>query len=381
MRLLLFADMHIGSIKDTIYYYNVVTDIIEKEVELKKTDAVIILGDYFDRLFRANEEYVSLAIDIMSYLVRACSKNHTKIRLIYGTESHEMNQYKLFNHHFSSKKVDVKLITICTEEELFPNVNVLYVPEEYVNDKHEFYQNTLYKKKYDYIFGHGNIVEGMPMNMAFHMATKKSLEKQVPRFNKGEMMNASKLCVFGHIHTFKNLDNRVYYLGSLFRNSFGEEEAKGYGIIEDDKLTFVENTEAYVYKTYEFNPDSDAYESNENIVNKINEIKQENESIFNGEKVGKIRIIFNTPNNIDPSFNNNIKDILTNDKLISPLIKESNQELIEEAKAEVADEYEFVLDNSMNIIDKIHTFITKINNDDIIPLDELTKYIKNPLEI
>lgn len=381
MRLLLFADMHIGSIKDTIYYYNVVSDIIEKEIEFKKTDAIIILGDYFDRLFRANEEYVSLAIDVMSYLVRACSKNHTKIRLIYGTESHEMNQYKLFNHHFSSKKIDMKLITTCTEEELFPNINVLYVPEEYVNDKHEFYQNTLYSKKYDYIFGHGNIVEGMPMNMAFHTASKKSLEKQVPRFNKGEMINASKLCVFGHIHTFKNLDNRVYYLGSLFRNSFGEEEAKGYGIIEDDKFSFIENTEAYVYKTYEFNADSNIYESNENIVNAINDIKKENESIFNGEKVGKIRIVFNTPNNLDPSFGINIKDILSNDKLISPLIKESNQEIIDDAKAEIADEYEFILDNSMNIIDKIHTFITKINDTDIIPLDELTNYIKNPLEI
>lgn len=380
MRLLLLADMHIGSIKDTIYYYNVVTDIIEKEVELNKTDAVIILGDYFDRLFRANEDYVSLAINIMSYLVRACAKNHTKIRLIYGTESHEMNQYKLFNHHFSSKKVDMKLITTCTEEELFPNVNVLYLPEEYIDDKHDFYKNTLYEKKYDYIFGHGNIVEGMPSNMAFHTATKKTNEKQVPRFNKGELMNASKLCVFGHVHTFKNLDNRVYYLGSLFRNSFGEEDPKGYGIIDNDKLTFIENNEAYLYKTYEFNPSDDVYKSNDDMITAINAIKKENEEIFNGEKYGKIRIVFNTPSNTDPTFYDNVKNILSNDKLISPLIKESNQELIEEAKADVDDEYEFVLDNSLNIINKIHMFISKIN-DNVISLDDLNNYIKNPLEI
>lgn len=380
MRLLLLADMHIGSIKDTIYYYNVVTDIIEKEVELNKTDAVIILGDYFDRLFRANEDYVSLAINIMSYLVRACAKNHTKIRLIYGTESHEMNQYKLFNHHFSSKKVDIKLITTCVEEELFPNVNVLYLPEEYIDDKHDFYKDTLYKKKYDYIFGHGNIVEGMPSNMAFHTATKKTNEKQVPRFNKGELMNASKLCVFGHVHTFKNLDNRVYYLGSLFRNSFGEEDPKGYGIIDNDKLTFIENNEAYLYKTYEFNPIDDVYKSNDDMIAAINTIKKENEEIFNGEKYGKIRIIFNTSSDTDPTFYDNVKNILSNDKLISPLIKESNQELIEEAKADVDDEYEFVLDNSLNIINKIHMFISKIN-DNVISLDDLNNYIKNPLEI
>ena len=380
MRLLLFADMHIGSIKDTVYYYNVVTDIIEKEVMFKKTDAVIILGDYFDRLFKANEEYVSLAINIMSYLVRACSKNKTKIRIIYGTESHEMNQYRLFNYHLSSKKIDMKIFTTCTEEELFPNVHILYVPEEYISDKHEFYKDTLYKKKYDYIFLHGNIVEGLPPNMAFLTSTAKSAEKQVPRFNSGELSNACKLCVGGHIHTYTKIKENVYYLGSLFRNSFGEEKAKGYGIIEDDKLIFIENKEAYTYKTYEFNEDSSIYESSDNILKEIDKIKEENKEIFNGEKVGKIRIIFNTPSNIDTSFRDNLKDILFNDKIISPLIKETNKELIEEAKADVDDEYEFVLDNSIKLTEKIHMFISK-TYDDPIPLKELVNYINNPLEI
>ena len=101
MRMLLIADLHVGSIKDNDYVYRVITDIIEKEVIFTKTDAVVILGDYFDRLFKVNEEYVSCAINIMSFLIRACSRSGTKIRIVYGTESHEMNQYKLFNYNFT----------------------------------------------------------------------------------------------------------------------------------------------------------------------------------------------------------------------------------------------------------------------------------------
>ena len=82
MRFLLFADIHIGSIKDTNYVYTVLTNIIDKELIFNHTDAVFILGDYFDRLFKVNEEYVSLAINVMSYLRRACARSKTKIRII-----------------------------------------------------------------------------------------------------------------------------------------------------------------------------------------------------------------------------------------------------------------------------------------------------------
>lgn len=380
MRILLFADIHVGSIKDINYFYNTITDIIEKEVILKKTDAVIILGDYFDRLFKANEEYISLAINIMSYLVRACQRSKTKIRIVYGTESHEMNQYKLFNYHLTSSKLDMKLFTTASEEELFPKVNVLYLPEEYIQDKHSFYKNNLYSgKKYDYIFGHGVIEDGMPTVISF--GTHKNAEKQVPRFKSGELSKAGKLTVFGHYHCYTDCGNNVYYLGSLFRNCFGEEAPKGYGIIEDDKFKFIENDKAYVYKTYEFNPDSPVYNSSDDILTAIKNIKDENPSLFDNSNTGRIRMIFHAPAGIDPSFRTNLKDILFNDKIISPIIKESNEEIIEDTREEAGDDYEFILDNSMNVTDKIFRFINKRYEEYPITIEELSKYINEPLNI
>ena len=51
MKILLLADLHIGAIKDENYVYSIIQNIIDKEIGTDKCDALIILGDYFDRLF------------------------------------------------------------------------------------------------------------------------------------------------------------------------------------------------------------------------------------------------------------------------------------------------------------------------------------------
>lgn len=379
MRILLIADLHIGSIKDIAYFYNVTTDIIEKEVIFKKTDMVMILGDYFHKLFKVNEEYVSLAINIMSYLIRACKRSNTKIRIIYGTESHEMNQYKLFNYHITSSDVDIKIFDTVTEETI-DGKNILYIPEEYINNKHHHYSKYLYSDKhYDYIFGHGIIEDGMPSIVSYSNENNKNDEKQVPRFKSGELSSVSNITVFGHYHCYTDMHNNVYYLGSLFRDSFGEEEPKGYGIIEDDKFIFIENTESYIFKTYEFPPTSNIYDSSDNILNEINKIKNQHADVFKGDRHGKIRLVFKTPETLNPTFRENLKSILFNDKYFTPLIKDSTNDLISEIKEDLDDEYDFILDNSLPITDKIHQYITK-QYDEVISLETLEKYIKKSLK-
>jgi len=372
MRILLFADIHIGSIKDTTYTYNVITDIIEKEVMFTKTDMVVILGDYFHRLFKVNEEYVSCAINVMSFLIRACERSNTKIRIIYGTESHEMAQYKLFNYHFTDTTVDIRLLDTVTEENI-DGYNILYVPEEYINNKQKFYGNTIYSgKRYNYIFGHGTIEDGMPPIISF--SSHKNDEKRVPRFQSNTFSEISDITVFGHYHSFTQMGNNVFYLGSLFRDSFGQEEPKGYGIIENGIFTFYENEQAYVYKTYEFTPDSKVFQNPDEIIREIDKIREDNPEVFEGDNHGKIRIIFRAPENVDPSFKENLKAILFNDTHISPLIKETATELIADAKEEIEDEYDFILDNSLAIPDKIHRYISKMY-DNPMSLEELTAYI------
>lgn len=381
MKILAIADPHIGSIKDTSYYYSSFTNIIDQEIVFKHCDMIVILGDYFDRLFKVNEEYVSLAINIMSYLVRVCIKSKTKIRIVYGTESHEMNQYRLFNHFLSSSTVDMKLFTTCTEE-VVNGKKILYVPEEYISSKYDFYKNTIYgDKKYDYIFGHGVISEGMPMAVGHARESDNiNTENKVPHFNAGELSKAAKLVLFGHYHRAWNVDN-VYYVGSLYRWCFGEEEDKRYALIEDDKVEFITNKDAYTYKTYEYTQDSAVYHSSDDIMNEIAKIKANNSDLFNGKKVGKIRLIFHTPSSVDPTFKENLKTLLFNDKVISSLIKETAEEKIEESSEIVKDEYDFILDTTMNVPDKILNYIMKTYDECQLSLKEIEKYINDPLVI
>ena len=378
MRILLMADIHIGSIKDTRYVYNVITDIIEKEVIFNKTDMVVILGDYFDRLFRANEEYVSLAINVMSYLVESCKRSKTKIKLINGTFSHDYDQYKLFNYFFSMKDIDIRLFTTVTEE-IVNGKHILYVPEEYMMDKHIFYKKYLYSdKQYDYIFGHGMIIEAFPTIVQVSHSASSGKEKTVPRFTSGELSKVCKLSVWGHWHHYTEMRN-VYYLGSLFRNSFGEEEDKGYGIIENDEFKFIKNEKAYIYKTYVFDETSPIYENNDNIIKEINKIKNENKEIFTGKLVGKIRLKLKLPVNVYSSFKDDLVSITNEDRIFTLLIEDNNSDIIEEDNPETT-EYDFLLDNNIQIHEKIHSYIQKQFDSDI-SLNQIKKYITEPLSI
>lgn len=379
MRILLLADIHIGSIKDMTYTYNVVTDIIEKEIMFTKTDMVVILGDYFDKLFKVNEEHVSTAINIMSFLVRACERSKTKIRIIYGTESHEMNQYKLFNYHFTSTSVDIKLFTTASDEEI-DGKKILYLPEEYVSSKDKFYKKYLYSgKHYDYIFGHGIIEEGVPLGIKLNKTASQNVEKQVPRFKSGELHKSGDIVVFGHYHCFNDIGDNVYYLGSLFRNSFGEEIPKGYGIIENDQFQFIENTQAYIYKEYEFDKNSDIYKNASNILSAIDKIKKDNKEIFSSEKVGKVKIKFSIPKDADASFRDNLNSIILNDKLFTLSFQECEEDIIDEDMTDDSDEFDFVLE-SMDIGDKIFSFINKTHDIDL-SLQKINMYISEPLKI
>lgn len=380
MKLWLLADLHIGAIKDMKYMYDVTTELIDREVRQDPCDAVILLGDYFDRLFRLNEEFVGLAVNLMSYLVRACAQNKTKIRIIYGTESHEMGQYRIFNHHFSSNRIDMKLIDTCTEEELFPGVQILYLPEEYMEDKMTFYQDTIFSgKKYDYIFGHGMIMDGMPESIA--LSKTVSAERQVPRFVSQDFAQTDALVAFGHYHQHADITEKVHYVGSLFRWQFGEDTPKGYAIIRDGVWEFHENPYAYPFRTYHYPEDSPIYQNSEALMKELHRIQQENEDILSGETDGRIRLEFHLPEHPFDGFQDAIRGVLLNNKKVKTVWKDS-QPVVEASEDPKDTRFDFIMDPSMDISDKIHAFMDMTMDPEFVVSPEvIRRYITNELTL
>lgn len=385
MKIVLLADIHIGAIKDSAYVYNVIQEIIEKEIGSSRCDALIILGDYFDRLFKANEQDTALAINIMSYIVRRCKSQHTKIRIVYGTEGHEMGQYKLFNYHLTSRGTDMKVIETATEEELFPGVNVLYLPEEYIQSKGEFYKDTLYSgKQYDYIFGHGMIVEGVPESMTYGSRNEKV--KHVPWFSVRDFESSGAQVFFGHYHQHVDINDHVHYIGSLFRYKFGEESPKGYGVIEDGNWEFIENKRAYKYYTVTFEENDPVYTSAENLISAIQEVEKKYHDILNGLELGKIRLVFNMPSNAFPEFKDTIRSILLNRNNVVYLVKDIG--FLEECETETEKDEEkqelmsYLLEPKLDVSSKINLFLKEFVGGDIsLSKDDIVRYITDPLEL
>lgn len=397
MRILLIADLHIGSIKDINYFYNTTTDIIDNEIMTKKTDLVVFLGDYFDKLFKNNEDFTALAINIMSYLVLACLRSKTKIRMIYGTESHEMNQYRLFNFHLLAKNIDMKIIETVTEEEI-DGKKILYIPEEYIDDKHKHYRKYLYSDKhYDFIFGHGVIEDGMPEAVSY-TNNKSTKEKRVPHFKSGEFAPIADITVFGHYHQYNHICDHVYYLGSLFRDSFGEEIDKGYGVISDTRddvcnsvfpvveklhasnytFEFHKNTKAYDLITITYSPTSSIYTSEAAFITELKNIKNEHKDLFKDGSNGRIRLKFQVPSNVSQQFRDTIKSVLFDEKNISTTIKEIDNESTKDSEEDEDSEDDFILDVSLPIIDKIYQYAEK-NYERKITMEKLNNYLAKSL--
>lgn len=385
MKILLLADIHIGAIKDGNYVYSVIQNIIDKEIGTDKCDALIILGDYFDRLFKVNELDTALAINLMSYIVRKCKQNKTKIRIVYGTEGHEMGQYKLFNYHLTSFGTDMKVIETTTEEELFPGVNVLYLPEEYIQSKGEFYKDTLYSgKKYQFIFGHGMIVEGVPESMVYNHTNPKL--KHVPQFSVRDFIDTDALVFFGHYHQHVDINDQCHYVGSLFRYKFGEEAPKGYVVIKDNEWEFIENQYAYQYRTIQFDESSDVYSSVENLTSVLNKVQEENQDVLSGVVLGKIRLVFIMPKETFPEFKDTLRTLMTNQKQMTYLIKDIG--LIEEIEAEKQEDESmkeiksYLLEPKLDISTKINLFMKEfIQSDNVLDKETIMHYITDPLEL
>ena len=233
---LVLADLHIGAYSSTQTRKEFL--FLKDFMKDKYYSFIIIAGDYFDKKLYSNEEYVVIANELFLFLLSRCDK----LRMVAGTKSHDNEQYKIFSQYENrsiaellDKEIDFRVINTFEEEELFDELKVLYLPEEYIYDKKEYYKDILNKEnEYDYVFGHGVIQEAMTNAVR---ATKKdsSKRKKAPVFNTMELSRICKGQVyFGHYHINTNINNKVFYVGSYSRYKFGEEEAKGFYEISTD---------------------------------------------------------------------------------------------------------------------------------------------------
>lgn len=226
------GDVHFGACNDperTLYEF--VNEFISFLIKLPALDVVFIRGDFFDKKTALQSQTALCAMKAMWELFEVCKARSTptkkvKIRIIRGTYFHDNDQLEIFRCYEEYNEVDFRIINTVCSEQLFPDLRVLYIPEEYIIDK-EGYYGDFFSGYYDLIVGHGLIEEVKFVKQAGEMDIRRP-----PVFTFDELNNICRGPItFGHIHNGGCIREHFYYTGAFSTSSFGDTIPKGFDLM------------------------------------------------------------------------------------------------------------------------------------------------------
>ena len=252
IRMIVVSDIHFGKKDDKHLFEELQSELIPKINS--DLDLFVIAGDLFDRVVKLNEMTSIYVFKFIDQLVKLSKIYDFKIRILKGTKTHDFNQLQNFKGYEDDEDRFGIAEEVC-EEEIFKGMQVLYVPEEYIENPDDYY-NEYFNNKYDMIFFHGTMDFA---GFASHIKEDKSL-KHAPNFKSDQIASLVKgVAIGGHIHIKQSYNNKIYYTGSFSRFNFGESEDKGFyyvtfdPITKNTKLEFIKNTKAPEYVTINLN--------------------------------------------------------------------------------------------------------------------------------
>lgn len=369
---LMLADLHFGGhLGKTLY-----TE-LQPTIEIVKTgqvDFVMILGDYFDTRCSLTSEAAKFALKYMSDLTKACKVSGVKLRIIKGTLSHDLNQIETaFSHYLEDTDLNFMMYTTVGEEELFPNFRVLYVPEEYIESKPEYYAEYFGKEKnyYNLAVVHGAFENSIPM---LKDQEYEGMNPHAPVFTVDDF-KCAELVMCGHIHTRTRVAENIMYVGSYSRFCHGEERPKGCVVTvhgEDGFMTkFVENPLAPKYITRDFGTTINLLPPKQ-IIENIKNYKDDN-------KIDNLRVIIWLEED-DKIIANMavVKEYFAKDSKIKLRFRNElrTRQETEQSKEieEQKEKYNYLLDKSLTISDKLSVFL-KEKKGVTIPSNKIDKIL------
>ena len=341
MKYLVTSDIHLGH-KNTPTEH--IANSFRKNILSKSNidiDVLFISGDLFDRLLDVGSKELLVCLGLFNDILNFCYDNNITLRVLAGTPSHDWSQPNILVklNDIRVKKCDLIYHSQLDIEYISKiNKHVLYIPDEWTNDHSEL--ESQIKEKLDY-YNISKVDIGI-----FHGQFKyQLLGKPYKGFYFQEdyfLSIVNNYIHVGHYHTYSTFD-RIIANGSLERLAHGEEDPKGYIVVNDTTASFIHNTNAYIYKTIKITPSF--------TIDKLDKI------IYKYPKNSFIRLLVNREHDFNIIFSELKLRYL--DYNIKKQIKESVAEdntityIIDDTSLEFSDK--FVLENNihqtlMNII-------------------------------
>lgn len=365
----IISDIHFGAFDSEILMSELQNNFLNHLRKQMILHMIVITGDLFHTKLSLNSSNSKLCFYFIKEIVNISRERNAKIRIVKGTSSHDNDQLENLRV-FCGKDVDIKIINTVTEEQIYHNLKVLYIPEEYV-DTNEHYKDFFNKdNEYDMIFGHGLIKE------ATFCATEQESAitmKKAPVFDTEILLKICKGPIFfGHIHTHKVYKNRFFYVGSFSRWTFGETEDKGYMSCfyspTDSSFVplFIKNEDARSFDTMEL---SVKKENHIDIVSWVNDLVDTINNVIIDYM--RIKIVINDNMEESKLLINLINETFANNKKVKVTIVNKTEAIKQKESDEklnlLIEKYGFIFDSGISYEDKISKFVKLMYNKDISP--------------
>ncbi len=247
-------DLHFGH-KETARMYGEL-EIVKNYIVDNDLQFIHINGDYFHKKLSLNDQMSVMAIRFFADLVSLAEEKSIAIRVVQGTLSHDLNQMSVFDSYLNNPKLDMKIIRNVTKEYIERyNLNVLYIPEEYVEDNDSLYEEYR-NDKYDMIHGHGTWDFVAFKNQIEESNNRTKLTAPIFMYDEWKDAIGDGFVIFGHIHGRNTYKKKIFYSGSFTRWGFGESSDRGFSVYEIDTETkeyvvsYINNDVAPKYNTY-----------------------------------------------------------------------------------------------------------------------------------
>lgn len=371
------SDIHFGVLKPMELYNQLKESFLDYIDNLAILDFIIITGDLFDSKISLNSDHAKVAIQFMKRIIEISKKKNTKIRIIKGTESHDNKQLDVLDIFYKNEDVDFKIINTVSDEYLFENMRILYVPEEYIENKDDYYKDY-FSQTYDMIFGHGLV------NEVVFVASKQESEltmSKAPIFKTEDLLNICKGPIFfGHIHAPQVIKERFFYVGSFSRWCFGEEEDKGFYLVSyvpekgKFKAEFIKNKLAKTYNTVRIDETSALFKEN------VDKIIDNMISFINTFNADYLRFVVSIPEEYENPLllSNMLNEIFSKFSNVKLVINNTNKlkqkKNVEEKINLLLEKYGFIFDKNIPHEEKISRFL-KIKYNKNIPVNKLRDYL------
>ena len=252
MRIIHLPDIHAGHVRlKTELLHEHFKRLVYPQLT-KDMDLLVIGGDFFHTLLDLNSDDAFYANTIITELRELAEINDFYIRIIRGTFSHDRLQNRFFTKHIEKNNTRVRLFQTPDIEyiERF-DIWVLYKPDDIPHDNIWESLVDLIKQQninqVDLFINHGYFEHMFPDNIPKKPHGMLSRELVEP-YVKGVILN-------GHIH-LPSIRGKVINGGSLERHQFGEDEDRGFFIINYNPITgkvdyeFIKNPYTPLYLTY-----------------------------------------------------------------------------------------------------------------------------------